>query len=80
MAHQEIGEPGQKAGIGGGLAQHVGLQPAQCQKTCQHVRFVCQPAKYGGRRFLRILTGFAFVFRIAQHFFPEVTYFETKSL
>ena len=80
MAHQKIGEAGQKAGVGDGLAQHIGLQAAQRQKTCQHVRLVGQPAKYGGRRFLRIFAGIAFVFRIAQHFFPEVTYFETKSL
>lgn len=80
MAHQEIGEPRKKAGIVDGLPKHVRLQPAQRQETRQHVRFVRQPAKYGGCRFLRILAGIAFVFRIAQHFFPEVTYFETKSL
>lgn len=77
VAHQKIGETSKKAGIRGGMAQHIGLQSAQRQKTREHFRFVCQPAKYGSSRFLRII---AFVFRISQHFTTEVTYFETKSL
>ncbi len=80
VAHQEIGEARQKAGIVGGLTQHVGLQSAQRQKTRQHVRLICQPAKYGGCRFLRIFAGIVFVFWISQHFSTEVTYFETKSI
>jgi len=79
VAHQKIGEPRQKAGIVGGMAQHIGLQSAQRQKTPEHFRLVCQPAKYGGCRFLRIFSAIVFVFCISQHFSTEVTYFETKS-
>ncbi len=79
VAHEKIGERGKKASIIDGLAQHVGLHPRQCQKTGKHIRFTGKPAKYGDRRFMRILHWLPVIFFITQHLFTAVTYFSTKS-
>lgn len=80
MAHQKIGEAGKKAGIvdGFGAAYWPATRSAPENAPAFPVRL---PASQVWRLpFLADLAGIAFVFRIAQHFFPEVTYFETKSL
>lgn len=72
VAHEKIGEPSEESRVVDGLSQHVGLYSRQRQKTRKHIRFTGKPAKYGDRRFMRILGGWPVVFFVTQHLLPKL--------